>query len=81
MSNKYQTHVTFRNKAAGNRMAAAYRKQMGLGLDGLPRRYGRQKKQTGGGGAEQAGAGNATTRSGPVSPSGGHERQATEDVQ
>lgn len=45
MSNKYQTQVTFRNKAAGNRMAAAYRKQMGLGLDGLPRRYGRKKKQ------------------------------------
>jgi hypothetical protein len=40
------THCRFKNKAAANRMASNYRKQMGLGLDGLPRRYGRQKKTT-----------------------------------
>lgn len=32
------THCTFRNKAAAKRVAASYRKQFGLGLDGNPRR-------------------------------------------
>lgn len=44
MSNKYFTACNFKSKAAANRMAAAYRKQMGIGLDGNPRRYGKQKK-------------------------------------
>lgn len=44
MPGKYHTYCTFRNKAAANRMAAYYRKQMGLGLDGKPRRYGKPKK-------------------------------------
>jgi hypothetical protein len=37
--------IIFRNAVAGNRMAAAYRKQIGLGLDGQPRRYSQRKKQ------------------------------------
>jgi hypothetical protein len=44
MPNKYGTYINFRNKAAGNRMAANYRKQFGIGLDGKPRRYGKQKQ-------------------------------------
>lgn len=43
MSNKYHTSCNFRNSAAGKKMAASYRKQFGLGLDGKPRRYGKAK--------------------------------------
>ena len=39
-------HVTFKNAAAGRRAAQMYRKQMGLGLDGKPRRYGRPRLET-----------------------------------
>ena len=38
------TYINFRNKASGDKMAAAYRKQNDLGLDGLPRRRGKQRK-------------------------------------
>jgi hypothetical protein len=43
---KKTTYCTFRNVAAGRRAAQMYRKQMGLGLDGKPRRYGKKPKQT-----------------------------------
>ena len=43
---KHSRNCTFQNKAAADRMAAAYRKQMGLGLDGRPRRYVRPKHTT-----------------------------------
>lgn len=37
MSNKFRKSLTFKNAAAGNRAAAAWRKQWGLGLDGQPK--------------------------------------------
>ena len=45
MSNKYHTACTFRNSAAARKMAANYRKQFGIGLDGKPRRYGKKAKR------------------------------------
>lgn len=44
MSNKFRKSLTFRNEAAITRVQKAYRKQLGLGIDGLPRRYGPVKK-------------------------------------
>lgn len=41
---KHSKVLTFRNVAAGIRAAKAYRKQMGIGLDGKRRRYGPNKK-------------------------------------
>lgn len=47
MANKYHTACNFKNSTAARKMAANYRKQFGIGLDGKPRRYGRQPlKQT-----------------------------------
>jgi hypothetical protein len=43
MSNKFKTALRFRNKAAIRRAQQMYRKQLGLGLDGQPRRYGKQR--------------------------------------
>lgn len=37
------TNVTFRNKTAANRLAANYRKQFDIGMDGKPRRRGQAK--------------------------------------
>jgi len=45
MSNKYRKSLTFQNAAAIRRAQQMYRKQLGLGLDGKPRRYGRPKKE------------------------------------
>ncbi len=42
---KRSRQCVFRNKAAANHAAAAYRKQFGIGLDGQPRRYGRQRHE------------------------------------
>ncbi len=41
---KRSTQMTFRSASDGKRVAAAWRKQMGIGVDGLPRRYGPRKK-------------------------------------
>lgn len=41
---RHPKQVTFRNKTAANRAAAMYRKQMGLGLNGEPRRYGKKRR-------------------------------------
>lgn len=40
----FETHCRFRNTVSANKMAANYRKQFSLGLDGKPRRYGKRKK-------------------------------------
>ncbi len=43
MSNKYHTSCNPRTITAGKRLAAAFRKQLDIGLDGEPRRRGKKR--------------------------------------